>query len=235
MELSTKFGFAFLCMPKCASTAIEAAIHQHCNISFSGHPSFKHMDARTFCVRVLNYHRTKVPNREIESFCLMRDPFEWVFSWYRYRKREEIRNLKHPSRKNYTGGVTFDEFVEAYTSTQPSYAKVGMQTSFFKMKDGIIGVDYIFSMNRMDLVSKFLSKKIRQKISISVSNASPKQEYSLAPNLAERLRDYLKEDIAVFRLIDELGMFSKKLHADKFYNALQAAGVESPVNLASAI
>ena len=38
MQLSTKYGYAFLCMPKCASTSIEAAISKYSSISFGKNP-----------------------------------------------------------------------------------------------------------------------------------------------------------------------------------------------------
>lgn len=203
MEMSTKYGFAFLCMPKCASTSIEVALRPYCNVSFSGEAALKHISARDFDKYIMEYYRRLLPDSQIETFCVMREPVEWLGSWYRYRGRKELRNPENILHKNYTGNITFSEFVEAYLQQQgrPPFADVGSQYRFLSMKNGSIGVDRIFPFERLDLVADYLTTKLGKKIKIRVKNASPRSVLHLDPGLYQRLQVTLQYDFELYRAL----------------------------------
>ncbi|WP_366939303.1 sulfotransferase family 2 domain-containing protein [uncultured Paraglaciecola sp.] len=81
----------FCACRKCASTSIEKAIQPFCNINFSGHPKLKHINAQLFSETIFSAHKKLLPNVEIESFSLIRDPLERMESRYRYKTRDEIK------------------------------------------------------------------------------------------------------------------------------------------------
>ena len=44
---------------------------------------------------------------------VMREPIDWLGSWYRYRTRDARKDPAHRNSANYTGNVRFEEFVRA--------------------------------------------------------------------------------------------------------------------------
>ncbi len=68
---------------------------------------------------------------DVEVVSLMREPIDWLRSWYRYRAREELRDPAHPYHRNYTGDVTLEDFLAAYVSeAPPPFARVGDPVRF---------------------------------------------------------------------------------------------------------
>lgn len=220
MQLSTQFGFAFLCTPKCASTSIEKAIKNLCGVQFSGHRKLKHLNARTYAEKVRPIHQQLLPSIAIESFCLIRDPLDWMQSWYRYRSRRTLKNPNHPSHKHYTGNISYSEFIESYMAegNRRPYAKIRTQYDFVRLDNGTVGVDHIFPMDRMDLVIDFIEAKTSRKIALPRLNRSPKKRSALTldEKLEKQLCDYLANDIALYNLAKEQGHFTNSLHAGEF-------------------
>lgn len=210
MHISFKHGFAFLCVPKTASTSIESAIKGDCDIIFSGHPKVKHIDAQAYSSNI----RPLLPHaKRIESFCLIRSPLEWLESWYRYRSRKELMVPKHPDHKNYTGHLSYNEFVTAYLSEakpRPSFAWLKSQYSFIHLRNGAVGVDRIFCMDRLDLVSEYLSHKIGRDVFIDFENRSPKRISVLDQTIKKKLQEHLAKDIALFKAVRKNGELTQK-------------------------
>ncbi|WP_432472028.1 hypothetical protein [Amphritea sp. HPY] len=212
MKISTKYGFAFLCNPKCASTSIENAIDDICNIKFAGHPKIKHMNARGFETYLENFHLKIYPKIEIESFCIFRDPYQWIESWYKYRARAELKSTSHPNHKNYTGDITYNEFIEAYTSNgkRPPFAILPTQFDFIKSSSDEIYVDNIFTVDNLSAVSDFLEVKTGKKIIIPQKNISPKQKVEeLEYKTRTKLESHLEKDITLYNHIKETGRYKK--------------------------
>ena len=209
MLISIEHGFTFLCVPKSASTSIQSAIRGYCDIIFSGHPKVKHVDAQTYSDNILPL----LPSpKKIESFCVMRPPLEWLESWYRYRSRNELMSPEHPNHKNYTGNVSYNEFVKAYLSKgiQPHYARLASQYRFMQLINGEIGVDRIFTIDRMDLVSQYLSNKVGEKVFIDFENRSSPKSIELDQTLKKNLQDHLAHDIALYKAVKQSGELTKK-------------------------
>jgi len=224
MQMSTEHGFAFLCMPKCASTSVELAISEFCNINYSGHPCIKHVNAQVFTESILPVHQQLVPTAQVKSYCLMRDPLDWVQSWFRYRGREELKSPSHPNHRNYTGNLSYDDFISEYLSTgeKQSYAQLSTQLKFLRLSDGQIGVDYVIPMTKIDSLIKIFEEKIQQPINIPFVNASPKVDIALDSSLEQQLRKYLAQDIYFYEFIESHGMFDQALHSSEVAAALQA-------------
>ena len=224
MQLSSKYGFAFLCMPKCASTSIESALSRFCNIQYSGHPGLKHLNAKTFVDSILPVHRKLVPAAHMESICLMRDPLDWIESWYRYRHRDGLRNPNHPNHSRSTWNMSYDEFIAEYVAEGPRkpYANLGTQFRFLTLGDGQVGIDHIIPMNRIDLFEDFISEKLGERISIPSKNTSAKMNLSIEdPTLEFKLNKHFAQDIILYNFIKENEGFNKKLHSNEIFAALQ--------------
>lgn len=174
MKLSVSHNFAFLCNPKCGSTSIEKAIRRHCDMSFGGHPNLKHINAKAFHRHVVPLLRKAGLADRIETFCIIREPVERVFSWYRYQMRPALKNPGHRSHSKYSGAVSFEEFVIDFMSGRKAarIAKIGRQSDFVSLADGSIGVDKIFRLEDMASVEKYLGEKIGSPVAIPHKNAS---------------------------------------------------------------
>src|SRR6056297_216797 len=115
-------NLVLLSVPKTGSTAYEAALASHAAIIVSAPPELKHAP-------VFRYNRFFRPMierfmaAEPDVVAVMREPIDWLGSWYRYRRRDALSG--HP---NSTMGISFDGFVSAYCQGQPpAFARVGSQ------------------------------------------------------------------------------------------------------------
>ncbi|CAA0124409.1 Uncharacterised protein [BD1-7 clade bacterium] len=210
MLMSSHHSIAFLCNPKCASSSIEAALDRHCNVRMSKHPSIKHMNARVFQESFLPMYQQLMPKSQIETVCVIRDPVDWLFSWYRYRSRPALANTEHPKHRNYTGNIDFNEFIEGYLLTgdlveesagekrAPAYARVGSQYDFIKDSNNDIGIDRIYPLERTDLLIRYLQQKLETRLKLKKLNQSPRQTMHLAPSLKHGLQEYLKADFSLY-------------------------------------
>jgi hypothetical protein len=195
-------GFAFLAMPKCASSSIEPKLVWRGTISMPRNPKLKHMPAAEF-------ERLVVPLLEIggyrrssyETICLFREPIEWLHSWWRYRSRDELAAPGSPGHRNYTGHVTFEEFGDAYIAGRPAFARIGSQADFVRVPAREVGVDRIFAYERIDLFVAYLAEKLGEPVKLDRRNSSPPRELELSDAGRERLRRHLR---AEYRIYDDL-------------------------------
>ena len=220
MQISTKHGFTFLCTPKCASTSITAAIGEFCNISYLGHPKLKHVNARFYSSAILPALKQLLPSVKLESFCLMRDPLKRIESWYSYGSRKALKNTEHKNHRNYTGDISFDDFVEKLLS---SNIPLNLQTQydFMRLDNGSIGVDRIFLMDQIEAVSDYSVEKTGKNIVIPTINVSKKRAVRLDSELEGKLRHYLRMDIKLYDFVKRHGGFERLIHSDELDGVIQ--------------
>ncbi len=190
MRVSSKYNFTFLCMPKCASTSIEKALDPYSQLSTFKNPKMKHTNFSKYA----KYIKPFVGAKDIEVVCLMREPISWLNSWYRFRCRSNMKNLK-----NYCGDLSFQEWIDEYLSeNRSSRAKIGVQNTFFKDKAGNIGVDKIFKYEHLEEIKKFFENKIGDTVNIPTLNQSQKIDFELKPQTLQKLREVLKDDYVIY-------------------------------------
>ena len=95
---------AFLATPKTASTAIEAALGALASLVILRPRALKHTDATRF-ERFLQPFLSEDGPAPFEVVALMREPRDWLGSWYRDRQREDT-----PADQS-TADLSFDDFV----------------------------------------------------------------------------------------------------------------------------
>ena len=194
MRISTTYGFAFLCMPKTASTSIETALFPYCDlVTKNKQPNLKHTNYRTYS-RFIEPYLQKIVGEKLETVCVMRDPISWLHSWYRYRKRDALRG-----KENSTENMDFSEFIAKYISGD---IKVGKQSNFLMNKDGEIGVDKIFKYENLNSLKNYFENKIGKSIEFPVMNVSPKEDLLLDEKLRSELENYLKNDYLIYNNIN---------------------------------
>jgi len=141
--------------------------------------------------------KARLSREDYEVVCLIRDPMEWIKSWYRYRSRESI----NPRRaRNSTRELTFADFVEAYLQDEPPpFARVGNPARFVSEKNGVVGVDRIFRLESLDAFQTYVTARLGKEIQIPRLNVSPAQETEdLPPKLHRRLQERLNRSISIY-------------------------------------
>ena len=185
---------AFLATPKTGSTAIAAALESLAAVSIQRPPLLKH-------TTVHRYRRFIGPFLEAASketftlVALMREPTDWLGSWYRFRQREETDAGKS------TRGISFDDFVRAWCQeTRPDFADVGSQARFLRPRQGQ-GVDRLFRYEEIGTFVHFLEDHLGCEIILPRLNVSPPGATDLTPGTEALLRDFAAEDFALYQTL----------------------------------
>jgi hypothetical protein len=193
MLVSLSHRLAYLAMPKTGTTALQRALAPHCDIRYGRSPRAKHMTMRTFQRFMLPYLR-KIGVDDVETVCVVREPVDWLGSWYRYRSREALDG----SDKS-TKGVSFAAFVEAYLEpNQPPFAKVGRMSRFVAGKGGKPAVTHLFRYDNLPGLERFLAKRLKARLELPKINVSPRAELELPSPLRTRLEAELAADFALY-------------------------------------
>lgn len=188
MLISVKHRLVIMAMPKCASTSLEVALAPRMDVITRGQPSVKHTSLRKY-ERFIVPYLSSMTKEPFEVVSLMRDPVDWLHSWWRYRSRDAI-----PSPENSTAGLDWPAFVETYLDGERKPADVGRQSRFMTGKDGTLGTDLIFRYERLSGFVDWLQARIGGgKIKLGQENASPKRS---SPPLPDRLSQALQADLA---------------------------------------
>jgi hypothetical protein len=182
---------AFLATPKTGSTAIAAALESLASVSIQRPPLLKH-------TTVHRYRRFVGPYLEAASkdrftlVALMREPVDWLGSWYRFRQREETEAAKS------THDMSFDDFVRAWCQDpRPEFADVGSQGRFLRPRQGE-GVDRLFRYETIGTFVQFLEDRLNCEIILPRLNVSPPGATELAPETRAMLQEVAAEDFALY-------------------------------------
>lgn len=187
---------AFLATPKTGSTAIATALESLAAVSVQRPAVLKH-------TTVQRYHRFVGPylaaaaGAEFTVVALMREPRDWLGSWYRYRSRDDVSD----PRKS-TKGMDFDRFVRDWCSDpQPEHAAVGSQAKFLRSRNGR-GLDRLFRYERIELFVDFLEDRLQCEIVLPRVNVSPEGATALSPATEGLLARAAAEDLAMYRALE---------------------------------
>ncbi|MFU8776812.1 MAG: gamma-glutamyl kinase [Roseovarius sp.] len=200
MLVFSKARLVLLSVPKTGSTAYEAALAPHAAIAVSAPPELKHAP-------VFRYNRFFRPMIErffegnFDIVAVMREPVDWLGSWYRYRQRAELTG-----QPNSTQGLSFDAFVSAYcTGTPPACARVGSQAKFLEPQRNGARVTHLFRYEDQPGLRSFLAARLGVAVAPAPLNRSPSLPLGLSPRIEARLRRKYAEDFALWSGIGAAG------------------------------
>ncbi|PIE16722.1 MAG: gamma-glutamyl kinase [Rhodobacterales bacterium] len=194
MLVFSKAKLVLLATPKTGSTALHDFLAPHADVAALNPPGMKHMPA-------YRYQRFFVPLlaacglKNLHTMAFIREPVDWLSSWYRYRSRPAL--IGH---KNSTAEMDFDSFVRAYMQEErPPYADVGSQFVFLSGLDGESGVNHLFRYEEMDGAVAFLSRRLGIEIALEQKNVSPQRPAELSPETREQLQDHLAHEFNLWQ------------------------------------
>lgn len=197
MLVFSRQKLVFLSVPKTGSTAYQAALAPLASLVVRDPPELKHAP-------VFRYNRffrpvlEKFVGADLSVLAVMREPADWLGSWYRYRQRDFLDG--HP---NSTKGMTFDDFVLAYLQPDaPPCATVGSQAKFLEPQRNGTAVTHLFRYEDQAGLRAFLESRLDRAVMPERRNASTHDPLTLSPTVERRLR---RKHALDFTLYDSIG------------------------------
>lgn len=188
-----KERLAFLAMPKTASTSYHAALARRADIVVSHPAGLKHCSVYRYS-RFFKPMFNKVGGVEMELLALMREPISWLGSWYRYRRRPDLRGTDRG-----THDLSFDEFVLGYLQGQrPEFADVGSQANFLKTHPSGTTITHLFRYEDLPRLNRFLEDRLGVAPILGHKNVSPEMQLELSPEIERKLRRKCDEEFTLY-------------------------------------
>ena len=188
-----KENLVLLAVPKTGSTALEGALAPRASMVLRDPPHLKHAPCYRY-KRFLKPFFVQAGGQKPELMAVVRNPIDWLGSWYRYRTREDL--VGHP---NSTRDISFDDFVLEYCKGAPApFANVGSQARFLTINDGEIGAQHLFQYEQCDKVIGYLEERLDVTITLKQKNVSPKMELELSAEVEAKLREKRAVEFAVW-------------------------------------
>jgi hypothetical protein len=190
-----KENLVLLAVPKTGSTALEGALAPRASLVLRDPPEIKHAPCYRY-KRFLKPLFKQVGDKDPELMAVVRNPIDWLGSWFRYRTRDDL--IGHP---NSTRDISFDDFVLEYCKGTPApFANVGSQARFLTINDGEIGAQHLFQYEQWDKVIAYLQERLDVTITLKNKNVSPKMDLTLSPDVESKLREKRAAEFAVWEV-----------------------------------
>lgn len=181
----------FLAAPKTASTAIEQALGGLATIAIGSPTAVKHTGAGPFKDH-FNPYLTSIFGHKFMSVALVREPRDWLGSWYRNRQREDEEQATS------TQSVSFEEFVSlACKSSPPDFARIGTQSAFLNPRPDA-KVDHIFKYDQLERFLSFLEDRLGFDIVLPRLNVSPMADLHLSGKTEDLFRKTFASDFDLY-------------------------------------
>ncbi|NPD15613.1 hypothetical protein HOY34_10410 [Xinfangfangia sp. D13-10-4-6] len=184
-----------LATPKTGSTSLANALESLAAVAIQRPPVLKHTTVHRYR-RFVGPYLQAASQGEWTVVALMREPRDWLNSWYRFRSREDQTD---PTKS--TRGMSFDDFVRAWCQDpRPAFADVGAQEKFLRPRQGE-GVDRLFRYAEIDTFVEFLEDRLGCEITLPRINVSPPGETWLSPETEALLHRVAAADFALYETL----------------------------------
>ena len=193
MLVFLKAGLVILATPKTGSTALHLALGRQADIVTRGLPAAKHIAFGKYR-RLAAPLVESLPGPPPQVCALVREPVDWLGSWYRYRRSGALAGTDRS-----TAGMTFEDFALAWLSdTPPPCARVGNQAGFLTLPRCGTPVDILWRYEAFDAFLDWLSDRLDTPITLPDSNVSPPAPLELSAATRARLDAALAPDRALW-------------------------------------
>lgn len=183
--------FVFVANVKAASTSIErSAFATAADIRITRTELGKHAPVSEIEDR-FSFLFDEMPREEFFWFGVIRDPVEWVLSWYNFRSRPALAELSHPNHGLFAGNLTVEQFWEQ----QQDDPGLVPQSERFRSRGAGAGVDFLIDMADLSggtaAVADLLGVRL---VRIPKRNASTSRTGDVAPALRKELMRHYAAD-----------------------------------------
>ncbi|MDM8167802.1 sulfotransferase family 2 domain-containing protein [Roseovarius sp.] len=193
----------FLSVPKTGTTAWQAALEPLATMVVRDPPELKHAP-------VFRYNRffrpmlEKFVGEDLTVLAVMREPVDWLGSWFRYRQRDFLKG-----QRTSTQGLSFDAFVQGYMKgDRPAFANVGSQAKFLEPQRNGTAATHLFRYEDQPGLKAFLEERLGTSLETEVRNASPSMRLDLSPEVAEKFRRKFDYEFALYEGIGANGDYT---------------------------
>ena len=189
-----KENLVLLAVPKTGTSALSAALAPRASIVLRDPPRLKHMPVQRY-QRFLAPLLAQGTGQPPELMAVVRNPVDWLGSWYRYRHRDALAG-----KPNSTRGVSFDEFVLEHLKDAPApFAEVGSQAQFLNAVDAPAPVQHLFRYEAQPLILAFLAERLGRAVDLKPVNVSPDLPLALSDNTRAALHTARAADFALWQ------------------------------------
>lgn len=200
MLASVEKRFLFVANTKTASTSIEHALIPYCEVFRSGTPQRKHITLHETLqgYQFLFGQPAHAPERYFK-FGVMREPLDWIGSWFRYRKGNKVQSPL-------PAGMSFAEFWAMRDwNILLGNGQPNLQRRMFVGPKGGVLADVIIPYHRLDAMLPEILELLRIPATLPRQNVS---EITEAPAMSDALRAELQAfyapDYALWNRLDEI-------------------------------
>lgn len=185
----------FLATPKAGSTAIEVALESLASASLLRPDALKHTDIATYR-RFVGPWLSAQTSADFTTVALMREPVDWLRSWYRFKLRDD-----HDDPRHAMDGINFSDFATRYAAGQ--HPEIGSQSDF--LTDGDHRVDCIFRYEDIASFVDFLETRLDCAIELPRINVPPSVDVHLPEPAEAQLRNAMARDLDVYASLHSRG------------------------------
>lgn len=168
--------------PKTGSTSVESVLAPHADIVLQRTPQLKHMAYHRYVwkmEKLLATYTDELP----ETCAVVRDPLDWLGSWYRFRQADWLAG-----RPKSTRNISFESFVDACLSDDPPpFAAVGSQGKFLTHPKTGAQVQHLFRHDAMEVFVAFVQERLGRPIALPRLNRSAAPPVAATAALRARL------------------------------------------------
>lgn len=197
MLISVKKKFVFIANSKTASTSIENALTKFAEINRNGGAQRKHVKwLKVKREYKFLFNLKKYRPESFFRFGVVREPIEWVLSWYNYRRGN--KKVQHTLPFN----TTFEQFW-----AKDEWLKNASQKHHFTDNDGICRFDLIMPQHEIKTMFPIVMKSLglaQVKLPISNKSIGKKVKRSdLSSEIIAEINAYYREDFEFWQYWNE--------------------------------
>ena len=200
MLIGIERKFVFVANTKTASTSIETALAPVSEIALKGTPQRKHMTLHA----AIEAHPEIFTQpgqwpRFFFKFGVMRDPLDWISSWFRYRSSNKVDSPL-------PAGMSFAEFWEQQDwNFRHADGRPFLQREMFCGPQGRVLADVIIPYPRLGEMFGTVCDGLGVQRPLPRENVSKKREAGPIPETLQReLRAFYAEDYALWERLDTI-------------------------------
>ncbi|MFP7673063.1 gamma-glutamyl kinase [Marivita sp. S0852] len=191
-----KERLVLLSVPKTGTQAYQQALGPRASLVVSDPPELKHAPLYRYN-RFFRPMFEKMGADDLDLVAVIRDPMDWLGSWYRYRQRAAL-----DGRPVSTKGLSFDAFLRASCEARPpACANVGYQSKFVEARPNGVSVRHLFRYEDQEGLKAFLSSRLGDLPQIAPVNVSPAQTLTASADTQALVRTARHADFALWESI----------------------------------
>lgn len=184
-------NLVFLATPKAGSTAIEAALEPLSNFAVQRPPELKHTNFKSY-TQFVEPWLGSVTQRPFTTVAVMREPVEWLRSWYRFRVQADREDPDHDIPT-----ISFTEFAHDYMGPDRRLLdRIGSQSDFLTHGDRT--VDHVFRYEEMEDFTEFMEEWLDCVLHLPRVNVPASADVELDAETEQRLRNFMADDAHLY-------------------------------------